>query len=254
MRAQKRIRRICWRKIPWWISNRKALLLVQRANVLQITGRGAWDCYEGVSLYACTVLVHPQTFTVGLCHRADTVLDGPLVWLCMVIVMFLVYPQNSYAWRWEKIILSKSIYLFVWLISSLKQMEGKKMLMEIQTGSTLQTKQHRLVPAELLLFMLHGTWKRPLLSAARAQMQKDNEMIWVFFLLLIMVDLMFIIWMLRHTWAVAAQCWVRITTENNPPWLIHSDEIQASTQGKLYGFSALTDFSLQYHSMVTLTV
>ena len=35
-----------------------------------------------------------------------------------------------------KLILSKIIYLFVWLMSSLKQMEGKKMLMEIQTGST----------------------------------------------------------------------------------------------------------------------
>lgn len=54
------------------------------------------------------------------------------------------------------------------------------MPMEIQSGSTLQTKRHKLMPAELLLFMLYGTRKRPLLHSARAQMQKDNEMIFFF--------------------------------------------------------------------------
>lgn len=138
-----------------------------------------WGCV--VIRFHCSCLL-PRTFAVALCQREDAALDGPLVWLCMAVVMFLVYLQNSCAWRWEKIILSKIIYFFVWLMSSLKQMEGKKMLMEMQTGSTWQAKRHRLVPAELLLFMLHGTWKRPLLPAARAQMQKDNEMIWFGFL------------------------------------------------------------------------
>lgn len=151
-----------------------------------------WGCVIMCS-HCCPL---PRTFAIALCRREDATLNGPLAWFRLVITMLLVYLQNSYAWRWEKIILSNIIYLFVWLMSSVKQMEGKKMLMEIQTGSTLQTKRHGLVPAELLLFMLHGAWKRPLLPAARAQMQKDNEVIWFFFFFFFLFSRLWQIWCL----------------------------------------------------------
>lgn len=130
-------------------------------------------------LWGCVIYVFALFFPTDACccpmsGRRYCTRWTTLVWLCTVPAMFLIYLQNSYAWRWEKIILSKIMCFFIWLMSSLKQMEGKNMLMEIQTGSTLQTKRHGLVLAELLLFMLCRTWKRPLLPAARAQMQKDN--------------------------------------------------------------------------------
>lgn len=223
--------------------------------MLQITGRGAWDCYEGVLLYACTVLVLPWTFAVALCHRADTVLDGPLVWLCM-IVMFLVYLQDSCAWKREKIMLSKSIYLFVWLMSSLKQMEGKK--------CSWKSNQEALCKQSGTGWCLQSCYSScpgdPKETSATCSQSTDAEGQWnylrffFFFLLQIMADLMFIVWKLRNTWAVAAQHWARIMTDSNSPRLIYSDETQASTQGKLPGFNALTDFSLQCDSTVTLTV
>lgn len=154
----------------------------------------------------------PWMFAVAACDKENTGPDGPSVWLCIVIVMFLTSLYIS-PWRWQK------GHTFCPVESSLKQVKGKqkKMLMEIQTGSTLQTQRHRLVPAELLVFMLHGTWKGPLLPAAKAQMQTDNEMIsfYFFFPPGKMANPMLIFWKLGHTSAVATQQWARSVTDSN---------------------------------------
>lgn len=66
------------------------------------------------------------TFAVALCHCEDTGVDGPLVWLCTVILTFLTCLCTSSPWRWQKTILSKILYPFVWLNHHLSKWRGKK--------------------------------------------------------------------------------------------------------------------------------
>lgn len=61
----------------------------------------------------------PWMFAVAACDKENTGPDGPSVWLCIVIVMFLTSLYIS-PWRWQK------GHTFCPVESSLKQVKGKQ--------------------------------------------------------------------------------------------------------------------------------